>query len=88
MCVCLCGMWAAGEKIAQGREKVKSYLQEHPAVASELESIIRDKMLKVPLEPVASSGDEDGVPEVQVVPEEEVALAEGEAAVRTVVSAK
>jgi hypothetical protein len=73
----------AGEKIAQGREKVKSYLEDNPQAATELEAVIRDKMLKVPLEPGAPSGDDDALPEVLVVPEEEAALAEGEAAVRT-----
>ena len=52
---------AAGEKIAQGREKVKAYLQENPAVAEEFERAIRDKMLRVPKEPsLPDAGDVDG----------------------------
>jgi recombination protein RecA len=39
------GAWYAykGEKIGQGRENAKTYLQKNPEVAVEIEKIIRDK---------------------------------------------
>jgi recombination protein RecA len=39
------GAWYAykGEKIGQGRENAKTYLQKNPEVAAEIEKIIRDK---------------------------------------------
>ncbi len=36
----------AGEKIAQGREKVKAYLETNPEVMDELEKEIRAKMMQ------------------------------------------
>ena len=39
------GAWYAykGEKIGQGRENAKIYLEKNPNVATEIETIIRDK---------------------------------------------
>jgi hypothetical protein len=68
-------MRRSGEKLGQGREKVKAYFEENPAVMAELEAVVRDKMLKVPLEPAV-----DGVLEEEVVAldaAEEAALLEG-----------
>jgi recombination protein RecA len=42
------GAWYAyqGNQIGQGREKTKAYLEEHPEVAQEIETAIREKLLK------------------------------------------
>ncbi len=42
---------SAGEKIGQGREKVKAYFEENPEQAALVEKQIREKMARAPLEP-------------------------------------
>ena len=45
ICVPSSGAWYAykGEKIGQGRENAKIYLQKNPNVAAEIEKVIRDQ---------------------------------------------
>lgn len=41
------GAWYSykGEKIGQGKENVRQYLHEHPEIAQEIETVLRDKLL-------------------------------------------
>ena len=43
------GAWYAykGEKIGQGRENAKIYLEKNPTVATEIEKVIRDQAIAV-----------------------------------------
>lgn len=42
------GAWYAykGTQIGQGREKTKAYLEDHPDMAQEIETAIREKLLE------------------------------------------
>lgn len=44
------GAWISynGDKIAQGRDNAKTYIEEHPDFAAELQQLILDKMLEIP----------------------------------------
>ena len=57
------GSWYSfeGERIGQGRENVKVYLKEHPAVMDKIEGLLLDSIKK----------DEDFVPEPDI-PEEDI----------------
>ena len=46
----------AGEKLGQGREKVKAYLHEHPNECAELERAVRDKMMRAPMPAIDAKG--------------------------------
>jgi len=54
------GSWFSynGERIGQGRERAKQYLEENPAVAAEIEKKIRDAVSKLP--PDAQFGASEG----------------------------
>ena len=54
------GSWFSynGERIGQGRERAKQYLEENPAVAAEIEKKIRDAVSKLP--PDAQLGASEG----------------------------
>jgi len=43
-----------GESLAQGRENAKQFLREHPDVADEIETIIRETLVPQEAEPVAA----------------------------------
>ncbi|MCU0755880.1 MAG: recombinase RecA [Xanthomonadales bacterium] len=47
------GAWYAykGNRIGQGKENARTYLREHPAIADEIESLIRARLLEVKLPP-------------------------------------
>ena len=44
------GSWYSykGERLGQGREKIKTYLEENPDVLEEVENQIRDKIKSIP----------------------------------------
>lgn len=60
------GAWYAynGEKIGQGKEKVRLYLKENPTIAQEIEAKIREKFIGGELELPEASRDEDSEPSV------------------------
>ena len=57
------GSWYSfeGERIGQGRENVKNYLEEHPEVMDKLEGMILDSIKRVDYIPTDLDVDEDGV---------------------------
>ena len=63
------GAWYSynGDRIGQGKDKVRTFLKENPAIADDIEAKIRAKLL-----PDVDSEDMDQTPDVE--PEDEVAL--------------
>jgi len=51
------GAWYAykGNRIGQGKENARTYLREHPAVADEIESLIRTKLMDAKLPPATGA---------------------------------
>jgi recombination protein RecA len=51
------GAWYAykGNRIGQGKENARTYLREHPAIADEIESLIRTKLMDAKLPPATGA---------------------------------
>jgi recombination protein RecA len=51
------GAWFSykGNRIGQGKENARTYLREHPAIADEIESLIRTKLMDAKLPPVTGA---------------------------------
>ncbi len=56
------GSWFSinGEKIAQGREKARDYVESHPETRAEIEKAIREKLVLKDVEPDVADTDTDG----------------------------